>query len=86
MTPIKVIDTIVSLNSKNDMIGLIKYHDKMLTMNVGVIEKAMSRLKKDYSFEYQIFTNISSMSKVEKNGVFKMIIAQAVKRDEVLSA
>lgn len=81
-TSMSIFQSITSASDNNQMMELIKIHDTLLTVDIGIITHAMKALKRN-EIAYSTFMNASKLSKVDSNGIKKRIIRQALKRDSV---
>ncbi len=74
---------ITTASNNNDMMGLISIHDEMLKVEISVVTKTVKYLKSKDEVTYMVFSQASTMSKAEKNGVFNRIIRQAMRRENM---
>ena len=77
------IEAITEASIENDMFRLINIHDELLTVEVSVISKTVKYIKATDEVTYMVFSTASTMSKVEKNGIFNRIIRQAIARENL---
>ena len=82
-TPKYFIDTIQSASDNMEIIKLITIHDDMLSVDANILHRVMKHFYDTDKLVYDVFVDASKMSKVDKKGVFKKIIANAVKRESV---
>ena len=78
------IEEITEASDNNEMMRVISLHDELLTADIGITTKVMTYLKKNDPIIYTVIKSASSMSKVEKNGVFNRIIRQSIAREMML--
>ena len=78
------IEEITEASDNNEMMRVISLHDQLITADISVATKVMSYLKKNEPIVYMVVKSASSLSKVEKNGVFNRIIRQSIAREMML--
>jgi len=81
-SPQTYVEAIRKASDEMNISALITIHDELVKTNITTVSKVMKVIKKD-PVDYEVFANASAMSKNAKNGVFKLIVAQALQRENI---
>jgi len=82
-TTMSIIQEIQDASDNDDMFGLISIHNDLLHENVSLVTNALTLLKRNDEVSFEAFSFASGLSKLDKNGIMKRIIANAIRREGI---